>query len=359
MSKLFIIIGNGFTIDFINHFNDYNEKSVDIDVTNLFHFGQNLICPMDNRPGFLSYKNCPSLWTLGARPNKTGEENAALIEEIITCANMFFDFINEPDQKEKRLNLVNSDDQSLYIKAYSELVVYIKHLFTYYNTLITDDKLVEFLNKDETWGWLRFLKNANFSKFEDITFITYNYDIWLERILNSLHIEYNIYGFGGNTDSKIHIIKPHGSISFVNENDYMDSFAINYKLDFDGVEIDKLKLCYDDLEKYNKSAIIPPAGDSARIQTATWASYLREEAKKSARKIGKSDDVIVCGMSYSPVDRKELDELLINLNQNVNITLINPKPPRDLNAVLISIFKNYVLQTSSDLLGGILNGETI
>ena len=56
------------------------------------------------------------------------------------------------------------------------------------------------------------------------------------------------------------------------------------------------------------------------------------------------------------VDRREIDELLINLNSDTEFTFINPVPPRDLNAVLSSIFKNYVLQTSSDNIGGIVNG---
>lgn len=72
--------------------------------------------------------------------------------------------------------------------------------------------------------------------------------------------------------------------------------------------------------------------------------------------INENDEVVLCGISYWYVDRRELDTLLINLNQDVNFTFINPAPPRDLNAVLISIFKNYVQQSSSSEIGGILNG---
>lgn len=113
------------------------------------------------------------------------------------------------------------------------------------------------------------------------------------------------------------------------------------------------------MTKYSTGAIIPPAGDSARLQiTSSWAATIRNEAIKKAKELSndKESIVVMCGISYWHVDRREIDELLINLNSDTELTFINPVPPRDLNAVLISIFKNYVLQTSSDNIGGIING---
>ena len=93
MKSVFIILGNGFTIDFINKYNDFlenkKEKRVRIDVQNLFRYGEVIGTPWDDKPGFLSYKVCPALWTLVARPDNNAAENNALIEEIISCANMF------------------------------------------------------------------------------------------------------------------------------------------------------------------------------------------------------------------------------------------------------------------------------
>lgn len=70
----------------------------------------------------------------------------------------------------------------------------------------------------------------------------------------------------------------------------------------------------------------------------------------------KNNLVIMCGLSYWHVDRREIDQLLVNIDEATEFILINPSPPRDLNAVLSSIFKNYVLQTSADNLGGIFYG---
>lgn len=358
MKKAFIILGNGFTIDFLDYYSKFdNTISSKIDVHNLFRFGDKINTPWDDKPGFLSFKNCPALWTLGARSNNSPEESTALIEEIITCANMFFDFVNEPDQKAKRLELTNSNKDRLYLKAYSELIVYLRHLFSCYDSMISDDKLSEFLNSGTKWGWATFFKNFCTRKYDKITFITYNYDIWLERIFKALDISFCVNGFNEPVTSGIEIIKPHGSVSFVPKGDLSTTYSISYSLDFEGVPIEQLELKYDKLTHYEKGAIIPPAGDSSRLETtAPWSHYLRNEAKRAALEITDKDEIVLCGISYSHVDRRELDELLINLNQDSNFTFINPLPPRDLNAVLISIFEKYVQQSSSTEIGGILNG---
>lgn len=362
MKSVYIILGNGFTIDFLKKYNEFLEnkrmKNVSIDVRNLFHYGEVIGTPWDDRPGFLSYKVCPALWTLGARPSNSAGESNALIEEIISCANMFFDFINDPDQKMKRLSMINANDDRIYLRAYSELIVYLRQLFSWYDSLISDRKLHEFVETCTDWGWLNFLKELDGKKYKKIIFVTYNYDVWLERILNCLGFRYCVYGFEDGEDEVIEIIKPHGSISFVPKN-HIDRYEINYNIDVDGLKIDELMLKYDDLTKYSTGAIIPPAGDSSRLQlTSSWADTLRREAIKKAKELSndKESNVIMCGISYWHVDRREIDELLINLNSETELTFINPVPPRDLNAVLISIFKNYVLQMSSDNIGGVING---
>ena len=43
--------------------------------------------------------------------------------------------------------------------------------------------------------------------------ITYNYDVFLERILKFANINFDIYGFSNN-GAEVIIFKPHGSISF-------------------------------------------------------------------------------------------------------------------------------------------------
>ncbi len=362
MKNAYLILGNGFSIDFLHHYNSSIESGIfeKIDVQNLFRLGDKIGSPWSEKPGFLSFKTCPALWMLGARPWNTMGESTALIEEIITCANMFFDFINEPEQKEKRLEMESQGSDQPYLRAYSELIVYLRHLFSCYDSLITSKDLENFVANADEWGWLQFLKGIVNKSYSNITVITYNYDIWLERILNALEIPFFISGFEPAIEGAVEIIKPHGSISFVPKDVGGSTYSINYSLDFEGPSIERLKLTYDELKTYTKGAIIPPAGDSSRLETtAPWSHTLRQRAVEVAKQIESNDDVVLCGISYWHVDRREIDELLINLNQDVNFTFINPLPPRDLNAVLTSIFKNYVHQSSSSRIGGILNGKTI
>lgn len=362
MKNAFIILGNGFSIDFLQHYASTVDSTIDdrVDVRNLFRLGDRICPPWDTKPGFLSYKSCPALWMLGARAGNTAAESTAMIEEIITCANMFFDFVNEPDQKTKRLEMVSQGNDRLYLKAYSELIVYLRHLFSCYDSSISNENMKLFIEKEDNWGWLDFFKSIANQQYNKITVVTYNYDIWLERILDALNIPFIISGFDSFKDGAVEIIKPHGSISFVPVDSIQSSYSINYNLDFDGLTVDQLTLRYRDLKKYDKGAIIPPAGDSSRLETtAPWSHVLKQRATEIAKQISSKDDVVLCGVSYWHVDRREIDELLINLNQDVDFTFINPSPPRDLNAVLISIFKNYVHQSSSSHIGGILNGKTI
>lgn len=343
MKDLVVILGNGFSIDFIKEMN----KDDVIDVKNLFRLGHLVKFPHTNMPGFLSHKYCPSLWLLGARPNKNGIDSMSIIEEIITCSNMLFDYLTLADTDKKRLKLFEKENQSTYVKAYSELIAYLRHLFIEYNNKISNDEIKQLIDKNE-WGWIQFLSRAfSSSKYEHIYIVTYNYDIWLERILDVLGVEYNICGCE-TKNTKINIIKPHGSISFIPKSGKNKMYEINYQIDSSGVDISQIGVGYNELSDYDKSFLIPPAGDSQRRQPDAWATKLRECAVTAVKEVKEDDDVFICGMSYWHVDRKELDELLINLNQRANITLINPHPPKELNAVLVSLFKNYTVYTEAN-----------
>ena len=362
MKKYYIILGNGFTIDFINHFKKYcSQKDItapDIDVQNLFSYGSKIVNPWSKTPGFLSYQTCPALWTLGARPHLSAKESNDLIEEVISCANMFFDFVNDPDQKAKRLSMTTDMANKIYLRAYCELNSYLRELFATYNNKVTDDEIALFC-KETDWGWVNFLKECKSSESK-ITFVTYNYDVWLERILKALDMDFSVAGFESE-QSNVFLIKPHGSISFVPIK-ADEKPGIAYWIDFDGgYSFEAMKLQYEDLLKYSEGAIIPPAGDSGRLESiSAWASKLREEARTTAHDYSKleqeAQNVVICGLSYWHVDRHEIDEILINLNQKANLYFINPNPPRDMNAVLMSIFSNYVLLTSSENLKEIANG---
>lgn len=334
--KLFLVLGNGFTIDFLSHINHLN----DIDVINLFRRGTEVPWPTTGMPGFLSFKHCPNLWNLGARPNMSAEDAMNLIEDIITCVNVYASKSNASEVgRDYRPN-------DIYIHAYKELIQYIKHLFIFYN-----QQIPVIPESAQEWPWFEFIKYANESNcYSEIIIVTYNYDVWLERLLEQFEIPYKVGLIGDRVNAKIKILKPHGSISFLSEKADRDISGIKYDRELQDGSIDDFSVGYDNLDdNYLISALIPPAGDSERFQRM-WSFPIRHEAKHKASQLGEDDEMIICGLSYWHVDRAELDELLTGCDPLLDVTMVNPNPHRTINAVLTSIFSNFVTYSSSKTL---------
>jgi hypothetical protein len=408
--RLLLTIGNGFTIDFLKHF-EYHEK---IDTSNLFRYGADVPWPGDGSPGFLSYKYCPCLWNLGARPSMDAKEASDLIEEIITCANVY----GLAAFSSKQINDRNNP-KNIYINAYFELLLYLRHLFVYYNNKIKDFDP----RKLDEWSWFAFLNAAYRSKkYQEITIVTYNYDIWLERVLAERNIPFYIEGFQPKIDGAIAIIKPHGSISFCHHAEVPKSSFFEIKErdlgDINAPTSDFL-VKYTDLDQiYPVTPLIPPAGNAQRFELEltepkvrsagaelslapqaehsasigttdltqfmvdestvvestvveesvaavlssaaetvhapafanSWASDIRQRAREAARNLSKNDELIISGLSYWHVDRDEIDSLLVRVQSSVEVKMINPSIPRSLNAVLTSLFKNYRLYPSARII---------
>ncbi|MBZ3935450.1 hypothetical protein [Methanimicrococcus blatticola] len=335
-----IILGNGFTIDFLTHLN-IGENI--IDVSNLFRHGENVPWPVDDTPGFLSYKYCPNLWTLGARPFLNIDESNNLIEDIITCSNTYFTTwsLNKRD-------VFYTNNSPIYIRANAELVAYLYSLFIYYDNKLDFDEI----NLDD-WSWGKYFKQLSLDEtINNVSIVTLNYDIWLEKVLMKLGIEFNISCFD-NKNTKFQIYKPHGSISFQHKSK-SDCTAYNIEVSdpTPDLKIADFNVCYTDLEDYKSiCAIIPPAGDSNRL-TYEWSKCIKDEIKEKARQLEKRDELIICGLSYWPVDRLEIDSMLTEIPPELDcVKLVNPRPNRSLNAVITTLFKNVIFYTSCNNLG--------
>jgi hypothetical protein len=341
--KQFIILGNGFTIDLLN----FIGKNKEIDVKNLFSSGDKVPWPTDKIPGYLSYKHTPNLWQVGVSSTMDSTKSLELIEEIITTANMYTEIKRNKNGIDPQY--LDSIKQSRYIKAYRELASYLKHLFIYYNGLIEDNLLKG--EKLDAWGWYKFFKKLqDDSEVEEVIIVTYNYDIFLERIFMLNDIKFMVEGLEEN-ESKFKIIKPHGSISFAHNTLLPYEYNIKYEQIFPEAKIMDFNLRYNELsQNYLVDAIIPPAGSSNRINV-DWAHVLRKSVLEYAEKMSFSDKVIVSGISYWHVDREEIDELLVNIHPGVDFIMINPSVPRTFSAVIESIFKNYIVYSNSNNLG--------
>ncbi len=340
-----MMLGNGFTLDMLHNIG----MSEQVDVQNLFQFGDRVKWPASQKPGFLSFEHTPNLWILGAQPNKLSREAALeLIQKIIACANLY--------TYSRRVNKQNVIEKNIYLKAYSELTYYLKYLFIHYNDLVTQAE--KYQTGLTEWGWYCFFDNIkrNLQEYESIVIVTYNYDIFLELLLNQLGLKFTIAGVSDEDeeDVKIKIIKPHGSISFQSETTLPnETFNINYSRDF---LIQKDSKIVNELISLGKnstiSTIIPPAGDSSRMPEGSLALELQKLAKEEAGKISENDLVYICGISYWHVDRLEIDDLLLAFNSMIDLKVINPSLPADFDAVLSTLFQKFTLYTMSDILGG-------
>jgi len=347
--KYLFLLGNGFTIDLLFHLNELETYPV----SNIFSYGDKLSWPGSPEKAFISFKNTPNLWLLGVRPNNSAEQNNQIIENIITCANALYlkkDLnLNKEPSKLKAINVGKGD---IYINAYRELVIYLKYLFVLF------DKSVDFdPGKISEWPWARLFTNLDRDDtVSDVYIVTLNYDLWLERTLDTQNIRFKTAVIENSSKTgKFQIIKPHGSISFMHKKERKD-FSINYDKQseiFEGSAKDfewKMK----DLDKFTMiTPLIPPAGESSRFN-ATWAGDLRKSAIDCAQKIEKDDRVIVSGLSYWHVDRREIDEILLSIDDQCEISCINPSPPEALDSVLTSLFDNYDHYTTAErYIGGL------
>ena len=336
MKTIYIILGNGFSINIVNKLGLDEE----IDLQNLFSKGDEVRWPGEISGGFLSKKHCNNLWTLGARTTMNRIEANQFIVDLITCFNVYNTAqILTPSFRTEKTNI--------YKEAHNELSTYLKHLFMYYNTKITDDDL-QSLKETPIMDVIKKEK----SEGNDIVIITYNYDIFLERLLKLNGISFGVYGFSRSIREKVKVLKPHGSISFVSKvlNPVGKKFDIKDTFDSMEMAITSLKLDYrliDDRSLIN--AIIPPAGDANRLASG-WAKYMREKLRDEIKSSSSEDELIIYGVSYDYVDRIEIDEILTTINSEIDVKYINPYPSRTLEMVLGSIFKNYVHLKSADLL---------
>ncbi|TGK45968.1 hypothetical protein [Leptospira kanakyensis] len=333
--NIYLIVGNGISLDFIN----FIQKNDRIDLNNLFTNGEKVKWPVSNGFSFLSYRNTPSLWRLGARPTCSPGETFKIIQDVLTCANVFS--LIEPTKRARFKNNI----ESIYLQAYNELVSYLKYLLIYYNELVKDDDYKNI----ETWHWFKVIKSwYEDSKIKNIFIVTYNYDIFLEKILSKANFKFTL-NMVDSSVSKISIFKPHGSISLLHKNvNDKDAFEIKNTFEHVDAKLDEFSIEYNNLS-LNTTVIplIPPAGRSSRFSNS-WASTIRNNISEILKNSDTKDLLYMAGLSYWYVDREEIDEILTKINSEMEVILINPKPPEELLAVLSTIFKKLSFLPSAN-----------
>jgi hypothetical protein len=342
-----IIIGNGFSIDFIKK----NSLDNQIDVQNLFRFGSRVHWPQNNKPGFLSNRYCKNLSILGAKPTLSSEESLSLIENIVTCSNVLRFSIN----KTKNIKELESSSK-IYIDAYIEFTYYLRYLMAYYNSLIEDDMINEASKTNEMINYIK----DSYNKGDNISIISFNYDIILERMLKVLGLSFHYAGFE-TKDNSIKIFKPHGSINFVHNKkyEYKNSFIIPDGAEFFGEEFNAKSTDFTIVDVNEDfcdvypiySNLVPPAGDANRIASG-WSKDMQDELNKVLDNFPEDSETVIFGMSYWQVDRSEIDSILTNINRKTAMYYINPSPSENLDNVLMCLFSEYIQSPDMSVLGG-------
>lgn len=322
--KLLVIAGNGLSVSMLK------SNPVDgVDLLNLFSQGGDVSWPATGMPGFLSYEHCPNLWALGARQTVSASTSYAVIEQIITAVNACC--LADP----------SSLEDGIYIRAYKELVSYLRYLFVHYDSVLRRSSFFDDDKVFESIDWL--IDAIDESAVSDVDVISFNYDAFLERALQKKDVQFSVPLLSERADAKIRIHKPHGSITFCGRIP-LDKAGFNLSYGAGGFTeggITELEVRYDGLDGYFPLVgILPPAGESERYKHR-WIRQIWDRAIDAASALKENDLVVIYGLSYWHVDRKEIDMLLSMVSRRARVISINPNPNPNFEAVCCSLFKSY------------------
>ena len=321
--KILLIAGNGLSMAMLK-----GNPVANVDLTNLFAMGSDVTWPANGMPGFLSYEHCPNLWALGGRQTVSAKSAYEVIEQTITAVNACC--LADP----------TSLEDGIYIRAYNELVAYLRYLFVHYDSTLQAENFFDAAAVFEPIEWL--LHAINDGNVTDIDVVSFNYDAFLERSLQTKAIQFSIPLLDEVPGTKVRIHKPHGSITFCGKTAIDSSaFAINYEIRFTEGGIDELTVKYEGLDQhFPMVGILPPAGDSDRYKHR-WIRQIWGKGIEAAEQLRDNDLVIIYGLSYWHVDRKEIDMLLGKVPRRSRVISVNPSPNPQFEAVCCSLFKSY------------------
>ncbi|NBC02369.1 MAG: hypothetical protein GVY20_01550 [Bacteroidetes bacterium] len=187
--------------------------------------------------------------------------------------------------------------------------------------------------------------------------ITFNYDLVLDQTLwrNNLWNPIDGYSFSKPVfdpvilddykDSKIKLLKPHGSINWKieprNRLRKEVTVLLNYQTKkegfFDGLKVEPTKVVKDKENYYYSPAILPTF---IKMYSSHWFSDIIDE---SIRKIQTADEIFLLG--YSLPDPDTLGQILISsISNKAKITIVNSDST---NKLKVSLVNNFGIQNKN------------
>ncbi|ADU31901.1 SIR2 family protein [Evansella cellulosilytica] len=276
MSNICLLIGNGFSIDFANHFG--LNPSIPFS-----HFGQKQI----------SYdallKDLPSIRELFSLAKQDKDEYVAIEK--------FMESSEYNEQKDCALRRFLS--------------------LSYARFQLEVDKY-----DIQNWKWTRWFKN---NKSEMRFAISFNYDLILEKAFKEATIPF--YRTGTNEKRNgIPILKPHGSIDFDIDLHSVTSTTKEIQLKETTYLNDVGYVLSIPREKWltprYEADIIPPHEENYQRHLR----WVKNGIRQFLQRANNIDSLIIVGLSYSDADKKEINQYLERLKKGTTVYVIDPHP---------------------------------
>ncbi|QYR21106.1 hypothetical protein KZ483_25885 [Paenibacillus sp. sptzw28] len=284
MGKISLLVGNGFTLDFI--------KDSDLNSSRPLHCFQN-----PNQSNEINYDN--------------------YLDKLHFIKNELFPLRNQ------------------YSNDFEAIKIFLESISGDTKEIEKDCQLRRFLAlsyslfqlKSEkydmsSWKWARWIQNNR----QDITFaVSFNYDLILENAFKNANIKY--YRTGSNEPfCSVPIIKPHGSIDFDVPNFFQGNvWGIHTRLN--DTQFVKIVPKWERYLPRLEADMIPPSQKNYQ-RKLKWT----ETGFKLFNNLANSNNIsyFMIGHSYCVEDREEVDHFIDRLQSTTVVHIMHPYPSSDL-----------------------------
>lgn len=207
---------------------------------------------------------------------------------------------------------------------------YLAHAYSQYQLVCVE----KWLTLCEDWQWLRWIgEHAR----EIAYVVSFNYDLVVERLLDLNNARYRRIGIMEEKRG-IPILKPHGSIDFVN--DMVEPGSPAYAgLRFVDLDTPMRAMNGEEMLGPRPDAAIVLPTEYSRIMDYQWVGPGYDRFHEWGRTY---TDLIMVGLSYWECDRPEIDFLLGSLAPTTRVHVVDPVKNDDLQGTIDQLGLRYI-----------------
>lgn len=286
MSKVSLVVGNGFSISF-GHFSG-------------------LINQLNSQEPITWDVPCPS----------TGKK---LLDSLQTLDTLYKSNPDKPHFDVFKLALDSEYCQSIGLDSF-KTALESRHFLTIAFSMYSQ-KQRELFSTD--WSWFRWLK---LHRDEITSAFSLNYDLLLETVLDHLNLEYyslqeNHHGYG------IPLVKPHGSVDFEitpNSISYLPQYPLTTFCDLNDTRI--IRLEEHELISPRRQPLCIVPNEANKYSSYQWVAPANQWFEG---KLKGTNYCLFIGISYFECDRPEINKIVDSLPKDCVIVVANTSPPEE------------------------------